>query len=205
MFLLRLFLILFIFSSFASLQGCVSTPTHAGNACSIFDEKYFWFKAAKKSSKKWGAPIPTLMAIINQESGFKQYARPPRKKLFGFIPLLKRESSSLGYSQSVVNTWAQYKKETGKRFVTRISFKDSVDFVGWYISTANKELGISKKDTYGLYLAYHEGMNGYRKKTYKKKPALLKIAGKVEKQAQIYNRQLSQCMSKLDKNKYILF
>ena len=82
---------------------------------------------------------------------------------------------------------------------------DTPNFVGWYISTANKELGISKKNTYDLYLAYHEGMNGYRKKTYKKKPALLKIAGKVEKQAQIYNGQLSQCMSKLDRNKYILF
>ena len=128
-----------------------------------------------------------------------------RKKLFGFIPLLTRESSSWGYSQATKGTWKQYKIETGKRFVTRISFRDSVDFVGWYISTANKELGISKKDTYSQYLAYHEGLNGFRKKTYKKKPQLLKTASRVEKQAQTYNRQLSKCMGKLDRNKYILF
>jgi len=205
MLLLRLFLILFILTSFASLQSCVSTPSHAANACEVFSQKYFWFKAAKKSSKKWKVPIATLMSIINQESAYKQYAKPPRKKLFGFIPLLTRESSSLGYSQATKGTWEQYKKETGKRFVTRISFKDSVDFVGWYIFTANKELGISKKDTYSIYLAYHEGMNGFRKKTFTKKPKLLQTASRVEIQAQNYNNQLSKCMSKLDRNKYILF
>ena len=205
MFFLRFILIIFTLTLILSSQGCVTSPTHAGNACSIFDEKYFWFKAAKKSSKKWGVPVATLMSVINQESSFKQYAKPPRKKLFGYIPLLTRESSSLGYSQSTKGSWTQYKKETGKRLVTRISFRDSVDFVGWYISTANKELGISKKDTFSQYLAYHEGMSGFKKKTYKKKPGLLKIASKVEKQAQTYNTQLSKCMNKLDRNKYILF
>ena len=37
------------------------------------------------------------------------------------------------------------------------------------------ELGISKKDTFNHYLAYHEGINGFRKKTYKTKTKLLKI------------------------------
>ena len=205
MYFLRLILIFFLFTSMLTLQGCVSSPTYAGDACSIFDEKYFWFKAAKKSSKKWKVPIATLMSVINQESAFKQYAKPPRKKLFGFIPLLTRESSSLGYSQATKGSWEHYKKVTGKRFVTRIRFKDSVDFVGFYIDQTNKELGISKKDIFNQYLAYNEGWNGFRKKTYKKKPELLKTASKVEKQAQTYNKQLSKCMSKLDRNKYILF
>ena len=205
MYLLRVILIFFLFTSMLTLQGCVSSPTYAGDACSIFDEKYFWFKAAKKSSKKWKVPIATLMSVINQESAFKQYAKPPRKKLFGFIPLLTRESSSLGYSQATKGSWEHYKKVTGKRLVTRIRFKDSVDFVGFYIDQANKELGISTKDTFSQYLAYHEGINGFRKKTYKKKVKLLKTASKVEKQAQTYNSQLSKCMSKLDRNKYILF
>ena len=205
MFFLRLFLIIFILTPILSLQGCVSSATSAVDACSIFDEKYFWFKAAKKSSKKWNVPIATLMSVINQESAFKQYAKPPRKKLLGFIPLLTRESSSLGYSQATKGSWEHYKKVTGKKFVTRIRFKDSVDFVGFYIDQANKELGISKKDTFSHYLAYHEGMNGFRKKTYKTKTKLLKTASRVEKQAQTYNKQLSKCMSKLDRNKYILF
>ena len=205
MFPFRLILILFFWSSILSLYGCVSAPSYTQDACSIFEEKYFWFKAAKKSSKEWKVPIATLMSVINQESAFKQYAKPPRKKLFGFIPLLTRESSSLGYSQATKGSWEHYKKVTGKRFVTRIRFKDSVDFVGFYIDQTNKELGISKKDTFNQYLAYHEGWNGFRKKTYKKKPELLKTASKVEKQAQTYNKQLSKCMSKLDRNKYILF
>ena len=179
--------------------------TNTADSCILFDEKKNWYKATKKSYDKWNVPIATLMSIINQESAYKQYAKPPRKKLFGFIPLLTRESSSLGYSQATKGTWEQYKKETGKRLVTRISFKDSVDFVGWYINNAHKELGISKKDTYSIYLAYHEGINGFRNKTYKKKQKLLKIASRVNKQAQTYNNQLSKCMSKLDRNKYILF
>ena len=203
-FLRKIFILLFCILILI-LQGCVSAPSYAHNACSIFEEKYFWFKAAKKSHKRWKVPIPTLMAVVNQESSFKQFAKPPRKKLFGFIPLLRRESSSLGYSQATKGSWEHYKKVTGKRFVTRIRFKDSVDFVGFYIDQANKELGISKKDTYSHYLAYHEGMNGFRKKTYKTKTKLLKTASRVEKQAQTYNKQLSKCMSKLDRNKYILF
>ena len=43
------------------------------------------------------------------------------------------------------------------------------------------------------------------KKHIKKKIQLLKTASRVEKQAQTYNSQLSKCMSKLDRNKYILF
>ena len=145
MYLLRVILIFFLFTSMLTLQGCVHTPTYAGDACSIFDEKYFWFKAAKKSSKRWNVPIATLMSVINQESAFKQYAKPPRKKLFGFIPLLTRESSSLGYSQATKGSWEHYKKVTGKRFVTRIRFKDSVDFVGFYIDQTNKNWEYQKK------------------------------------------------------------
>ena len=65
MFLLRLFLILFILTSFISLQSCVSTPSYAANACEVFKQKYFWLKAAKKSSQKWKVPIATLMSVIN--------------------------------------------------------------------------------------------------------------------------------------------
>ena len=169
MFFLRLILILFLFTSMLTLQGCVSTPTYAGNACSIFDEKYFWFKAAKKSSKKWNVPIATLMSIINQESAFKQYAKPPRKKLFGFIPLLTRESSSLGYSQATKGSWEHYKKVTGKKFVTRIRFKDSVDFVGFYIDQTNSELEYQKKILLAsTWLIMKVGM-GIEKKHIKKK------------------------------------
>ena len=80
MFLLRLFLILFILTSIASLQSCVSTPSHAANACEVFSQKYFWFKAAKKSSKKWKVPMHLQLAIIYQESHFASKAKPPEAK-----------------------------------------------------------------------------------------------------------------------------
>ena len=30
-------------------------------------------------------------------------------------------------------TWEQYKRETNNPLATRVRFKDSVDFIGWYI------------------------------------------------------------------------
>ena len=51
MLLLRLFLILFILTSFASLQSCVSTPSHAANACEVFSQKYFGLKQQKRVQK----------------------------------------------------------------------------------------------------------------------------------------------------------
>ena len=102
-------------------------------------------------------------------------------------------------------TWNWYKSRTGNKNASRANFQDVTDFIGWYSEQSKKMLGIPKNDFYNQYLAYHEGWNGFRKKTYKKKPELLKTASKVEKQAQTYNKQLSKCMSKLDRNKYILF
>ena len=55
-------------------------------------------KQQKKAYDKWNAPIALQLAIINQESSFKQFAKPERKKLFGIIPS-SRPSSAFGYAQ----------------------------------------------------------------------------------------------------------
>ena len=117
--------------------------------------------------------------------------------------MYKRQA--FGYAQVTNPTWNWYKSRTGNSNASRANFKDVTDFIGWYTTQTDKMLGISKNDYFNQYLAYHEGMNGFKKKTYKKKPKLLKTASKVKKQAQTYNSQLSKCMSKLDRNKYILF
>ena len=70
-----------------------------------------WYKHAKKTEEKWGAPIHLQLAFVKKESDFNWLAKPPRRKLFKVIPF-KRPSSSFGYSQAVVGTWEQYKKET---------------------------------------------------------------------------------------------
>jgi|TARA_B100001079_G_scaffold214822_1_gene189454 hypothetical protein len=190
-----LFIFLFTYS-------CASVPKNATNSCSIFSEKYLWFKYAQKTEKKWGTPISLQLAIIKMESGFDWLAKPPRQKLFKVIPY-KRPSSSLGYSQAVKGTWEQYKNETNNPLATRVSFKDSVDFIGWYTNKTEKLLKISKKDSFRQYIAYHEGWGNY--KNYKKNAKVLPLAKKVEHQTNKYRKQLSECRKKLSRNKYIIF
>ena len=187
---------------FFLLSACSSIPKNTSNSCSIFDERYFWYKYTKKVQEKWGTPIYIQLAIIKMESDFDWLAKPPRSKIFKVIPY-KRPSSSFGYSQAVKGTWEQYKKETGNRLATRARFKDSVDFIGWYTNKTETILKISKKDAFNQYLAYHEGWGNY--KHYKKNKKVIKLANKVEKQSNIYKKQLSKCRTSLDKNKYIIF
>ena len=192
------FIILFIFF----LTGCSSIPSNTANSCSIFNERYLWYKYAKKTEQKWGTPIYIQLAIIKMESDFDWLAKPARQKIFKVIPY-KRPSSSFGYSQAVKGTWEQYKKETGIELATRVRFKDSVDFIGWYTSKSETILKISKQDAFKQYLAYHEGWGNF--KHYKKNKKVIGLAKKVEKQSNIYKKQLLSCSNSLNKNKYIIF
>tara|TARA_Y100001954_G_scaffold141906_1_gene151132 strand:+ start:427 stop:1026 length:600 start_codon:yes stop_codon:yes gene_type:complete len=186
----------------ALLTSCSSIPKNTANSCSIFSEKYLWYKHTKKVEKKWGTPIYIQLAIIKMESDFDWLAKPARQKIFKVIPY-KRPSSSFGYSQAVKGTWEQYKRETGNKLATRARFKDSVDFIGWYTNKTETILKISKKDAFKQYLAYHEGWGNF--KYYKKNKKVIKLAKKVEKQSDIYKKQLSKCKNSLKTNKYIIF
>ena len=187
---------------FFFINACSSIPSNTSNSCSIFDERYLWYKHAKKSEQKWGTPIYLQLAIIKIESGFDWLAKPPRQKLFKIVPY-KRLSSSFGYSQAVKGTWRQYKTETGNKIATRTRFKDSVDFIGWYTSKTEKILKVSKQDAFKQYIAYHEGWGNY--KNYKNNKKVIDLAKKVERQASIYKKQLSDCKNSLSTNKYIVF
>ena len=195
---LNKFLILF----FIIFSACSSIPKNVSNSCDIFDERYFWYKYAKKVEQKWGTPIYLQLAIIKMESDFDWLAKPPRQKIFKIIPF-KRPSSSFGYSQAVKGTWEQYKRETGNKVATRARFKDSVDFIGWYTNKTETILKISKKDAFKQYLAYHEGWGNY--KYYKKNEKVIRLAKRVEKQSNIYKKQLSSCKDSLNKNRYLIF
>ncbi len=187
---------------FISLLSCSSIPKNTSDGCSIFDEKYFWYKHTKKVEKKWGTPIYIQLAIIKMESDFDWLAKPGRTKIFKVIPY-KRLSSSFGYSQAIKGTWEQYKKETGNKLASRVRFKDSVDFIGWYTNKTETILKISKKDAFRQYLAYHEGWGNY--KYYKKNKKVIKLAKKVEKQSNIYKNQLNKCKNILSRKKFIIF
>ena len=198
-FLIKKSLILFIIFF---LSACSSIPKNASNSCSIFEEKYLWYKHAKKTEKKWGTPVYLQLAIIKMESSFNRFAKPPRQKLFKIVPY-KRPSSSFGYSQAVKGTWKQYKEETGNKFATRSRFKDSVDFIGWYTNKTEKILKVSKKDAFKQYIAYHEGWGNY--KNYQNNNKVINLAKRVEKQSNIYKQQLSECKNSLSTSKYIIF
>ena len=184
------------------LSSCSSIPKNTADSCSIFSERYLWYKYAKKTERKWGTPIYIQLAIIKMESDFDWLAKPGRTKIFKIIPY-KRPSSSFGYSQAVKGTWKQYKSETGNKFATRTRFKDSVDFIGWYTNKTEQILKISKKDAFKQYIAYHEGWGNY--KNYRKKQKVILLANKVEVQSNKYRSQLKKCEKKLNRKKYIIF
>ncbi len=184
------------------LSSCSSIPKNTADSCSIFSERYLWYKYAKKTEKKWGTPIYIQLAIIKMESDFDWLAKPGRTKIFKIIPY-KRPSSSFGYSQAVKGTWKQYKNETGNKFATRTRFKDSVDFIGWYTNKTEQILKISKKDAFKQYIAYHEGWGNY--KNYRKKQKVILLANKVKVQSNKYRSQLKKCEKNLNRKKYIIF
>ncbi len=193
--------LLFIFLFFL-ISACSSIPKNTADGCSIFYEKYFWYKHTKKTEKKWGVPIYIQLAIIKTESDFNWLAKPKRLKLFKVIPY-KRPSSSFGYSQAVKGTFKQYKNETGNKLARRTRFKDSVDFIGWYMNKTEKILKIPKTDVYRQYIAYHEGWGNY--KNYKNNKKVIILAKRVTAQAEKYRKQIKQCQRKLNRKKYIIY
>ena len=187
---------------FFLLTACSSIPSNTSNSCSIFNDRYLWYKHTKKVEQKWGTPIYIQLAIIKMESDFDWLAKPARQKIFKVIPF-KRPSSSFGYSQAVKGTWEQYKKENNKPLATRARFKDSVDFIGWYTNKSSQILKISKKDVFRQYIAYHEGWGNY--KNYKNNQKVIVLAKKVEGYSNKFKKQLNKCSKSLTTRKYIIF
>ncbi len=177
--------------------GCgTSPPSDVNNICTIFTEKKGWYQDAANSTTQWGSSIWVMMAMMHQESKFKASAKPPRKKIFGFIPG-SRPSDAYGYSQALESTWDGYKHSVGRYGADRDDFSDAIDFIGWYNHQSYKRSGIKKTDTYRLYLAYHEGHGGYNRATYRKKAWLVDVARKVDRKATSYHKQLRVCEDSL--------
>ena len=107
------------------VAACASQPRNINDICAVLDQKDGWVSswqsAAKSTERRYGIPQATLLATVRMESGFKGNAKPPRKKLLGFIPW-KRASSAYGYSQALDGTWAQYVSETNSFTATTRPF-----------------------------------------------------------------------------------
>lgn len=180
-----------------ALAGCASAPPEdVDNLCAIFEEKPRWYRDARAAERDWDIPVPVLMAFLHQESRFESRARPPRKKILGFIPG-PRPSDAYGYSQALRGTWRDYQRAAGRYGADRDDFGDAVHFVGWYNAESRRRNGIGSDDAYRLYLAYHEGQGGYARGTWRGKSWLQQVARKVARRAQRYDRQLRGCAGRL--------
>lgn len=179
--------------AFLALCACAALPPKNGDdLCATFRENEDWYTAAEASSKKWGVPVAVQMAIMHQESHFVADAKPPRTWLLGIIPWF-RPSSAYGYAQALDQTWETYLDQAGSWGADRDEFADAADFIGWYSHHAHLKLGIAKVDAKNLYLAYHEGPEGYQRKSYLRKAWLRRVADKVARNARRFQNQLGSC------------
>jgi len=179
----------------AALAGCSSLPSpprNALNVCAVFAEKTEWQKPALRTEQRWGIPVSVLMATIYHESSYRADARPPRRYFLGFIPG-PRPSNAYGYSQALDETWDEYVSKNSRWFADRDDFDDAIDFVGWYHRLSTREIGIRPDDAMNLYLAYHEGRNGFARNSYVNKPWLVRYAERVGATELSYRNQLAGC------------
>ncbi|KOO12802.1 hypothetical protein AKJ18_21975 [Vibrio xuii] len=186
------------------LSGCATAPPkNQSNLCEIFREKPGWYDDALDMQEEWGTPVQVAMAFVKQESSYRHDARPPKDYLLGFIPW-GRVSSAYGYAQAQDPAWDDFQDATGHGG-SRTDFADALMFIGWYTHETQRQLGVSKWDSYNQYLAYHEGRGGFKRKSYQAKPSLIKIARRVEQQAKDYGWQLKQCRQELEDNRSWFF
>lgn len=166
------------------LGGCSSTESMSTktpeNACQILMKNKDWYHASRLTYEKWGVPISVQLSVIKHESTFNGDASATT-------------SSAYGYAQALTGTFNEYKSETSNPKARRGSYADSVDFIGWYFSKSSKSLKHSAYDAETFYLAYHDGIGGYRNKTHLEKPWLVKKAKRVQSVANQYRIQINKC------------
>lgn len=167
-------------------------PRDLDDACAIARERPEWIRDMERVERKWGVPVPVLMATIHQESSFRGDARTPLRFSLGVIPM-GRQSSAYGFAQAIDSTWEWYQRDQGRSGARRERFSDAVDFMGWYFDQTEKRNGIAKTDARNQYLAYHDGHTGYARGTWRAKSWLIRVADRVADRAQLYDVQLRVC------------
>ncbi len=148
--------------------------------CQIIKQHPSWYQDAQKVFKKTQVPVYVQFAIIEKESHFKNNAHNIR-------------STAFGYAQVVDEIWDKFKTDTHSTKARRDNFDDAVRFIGWYATQMQQQLHISPKNAYALYLAYHDGADGYLKVQHKKSASSKALALNVAKIARSYQNQLKSC------------
>lgn len=184
----RFLCVALLLALFSWITGCSDSdePTrHPENICKIFTQHPDWFGAARDAEMRWKIPIAQLMAIIYQESHYVADASPDHSFF--------STHSAKGYAQAINSTWREYCQRRGLVTADRQNFSDAIDFIGWYLDAAHRQLNIAKNDAYHMYLVYHEGFSGYASKSYASQAWLQRIAHKVQENTRRYQQQLIHC------------
>jgi len=179
--------------SCVALTACSSVgPREYPDACQIRSDHPSWFRALRSVEQRWNVPPNVILAVMYQESRFHATARTPRVYKFGIIPW-GRQSTAYGFAQALDGTWEWYQDETGMDGARRDNFSDAVEFMGWYMHKTYEKTGVSKRDAYRQYLAYHQGHKGYLEGRYETIRWLKDVAKVVEDRSQRYGKQLQRC------------
>jgi len=177
----------------SACAGGEKPPANIADACRMQTERPHWFRAMKRSEDKWGVPVSVQLATMRRESSFVSDARPMKKERGLFFTREVPRSSAYGYAQAIDGTWEWYQRDTGRRRAERDDFSDASDFIGWYMNLNNRMNGVSMRDAYNQYLAYHEGKAGYARGSYRAKSWLPPVARDVQAWADRYEAQLARC------------
>ncbi|WP_424933888.1 lytic transglycosylase [Amaricoccus macauensis] len=189
----RRFVLLGFVLALSACGGTKKPPSTVVDACRMKSERPQWFRAMEQTERKYGVPVSVQMATIARESSFRHDARPMKRVGSSIFAREVPRSSAYGYSQALDGTWEWYKNETGRSRASRTNFSDSSDFIGWYMTQNARANGVSQQDAYRQYLAYHDGITGYARGSYRKKSWLPAVARDVEAWAARYDSQLKNC------------
>ncbi len=190
---LRHFLLVGLVLAMSACGGSKNPPSTVMDACRMKSERPHWFRAMERTERKYGVPVSVQMATIARESSFRHDARPMKRVGSSIFAREVPRSSAYGYAQALDGTWDWYKSETGRARASRSDFSDSSDFIGWYMTQNARTNGVSQRDAYRQYLAYHDGIAGYARGTYTKKSWLPAVARDVQAWATRYEGQLQGC------------
>lgn len=150
-----------------------------GDACALLAAYPHWRKALAEVQQYWQIPPWFVLGVMHQESRFN--------------PKALSRSLAYGLPQAKDDTWAWYELKRGRRGASRERFDDAIDFIAWYAHQNQRRNHISLSDLRNNYLAYHEGLGGFEKKSFLAKPWLLEVADKVVDRAMLYQAQLLEC------------
>lgn len=173
-------LLAFFVAIVAINTGSAKAGTDLDDACDILRDRIGWYTAASDVSKKWQISVPTILAVMHQESRFKATAAA-------------KTTSAYGYAQALDGTWGLYQEANNAADAKRTSFVASADFIGWYMGMTKQRVGVPLDDVAGHYLAYHEGHVGYRSMRWKKNKELVAVAHDVARRADAYEEQMRVC------------